>query len=193
MAFESGWKFSPYVIHELDADPVTTRYYRLSNYGYPQNHLTSSGEYVIEIEQVDRTSYRLVSRKLPKFDLLEENPYVMSQNRDDQQVHLDNVICYPSRLADGDHFLLLGKNDDEKMRLLIAPREGRALEITFLSFSFNEAKTRLEAEWKKRRALRDKETGGTGGRSTVMEEDSSEEDSSEENENRGTRESSPPD
>lgn len=65
------------------------------------------------------------------------------------------------------------------MRLLIAPREGRALEITPLSLSFNEAKRRLEAEWEKRWALRDKETGGTGEQNTVME-DSSEEDRNEE-------------
>ena len=187
MAFQSRRKLSPYVIYELDADPVTTRYYPLILYDY-QNHLTSSGEYVLATEKMDRTSHRLVSRKLPRFDLLEEDSQVTSQNRDDQQVHLDNVICYPSRLADGDHFLLLGKNDDEKMRLLIAPREGRALEIIFLSFSFNEAKRRLEAEWEKRRALGDMGTGGTGGQSAVMEENSS-----EENENRGTRESSPPD
>ena len=191
MAFDRG--FSPFVIHEFYADPVTTRYYPLILYDIPRNHLTSSGEYVIEIEQVDRTSYRLVSRKLPKFDLLEEDSHVTSENRDYERVHLDNVICYPSRLADGNQFLLLGKNDDEKMRLLIAPREGRALEIIFLSFSFNEAKTRLEAEWEKRRALRDKETGGTGGQSTVIEENSSEEERREENENRGIRESSPSD
>ena len=206
MAFKPDWKPSPHVIHELDADPVTTRYYSLYHQDYPQNHLTPCGEYVIETEEVDRTSYRLVSRKLLKGDLYEEDSDAPSRNQDDQQVHLDNVVCYSSRLADSDRFLLLGENDDEKMSLLIAPREGRALEITPLSVSFNEAKRRLEAEWEKRRALGDKETGGTGEQSAVMEENRSEEDSSEEdeseedrseednreeNENRGRRASSP--
>ena len=177
MKFNLDRKLSPHVIHELDADPVTTRYYPLDPYDYPRNHLTPCGEYVIQTEEVDRTSYRLVSRKLLKGDLCEEDCEVPSQTRDDERVFLDNVVCYSSRFANSDRFLLLGENDDEKMRLLIAPREGRALEITSLSLSFNEAKKRLEAEWEKRRALRDKETGGTGEQITVME-DSSDEDSS---------------
>ena len=183
MALTPVWKSSPHVIHELDADPVTTRYYPLNHRDYPQNRLTPCREYVIETEEVDRTSYRLVSRKLLKGDLCEEDSDVLSQNQDDQGVHLDNVVCYPSRLADSDRFLLLGENDDEKMRLLIAPRAGRALEITYLSLSFNEAKRRLEAEWEKRRALR--ETGEMGEQSAVME------DSSQEDENRGKRANSP--
>ena len=170
MVYESDRVSSRHVIHELDADPVTTRYYPLIYYGSPQNHFTSSGEYVIETEEVDRTSYRLVSRKLPKADLYEEDSMTTIQDEDDERVHLDNFICYSSRFADSDRFLLLGENDDAEMRLLIAPREGQALEITPLPLSFNEAKRRLEAEWEKRRALRDKETGGTGERSTVMEE-----------------------
>ena len=162
MTFGPTWELSTLVIYEIDADPVTTRYYPLIHEGYPVNHLTSSGDYVIETNEIDRNSYRFVSRKLLKADLCEEEARVTSQNQDDQQVSLDNFICYSSRFADSDRFLLLGKNDDEKMRLLIAPREGRALEITPLSLSFNEAKRRLEAEWEKRRAFGDKETGGTG-------------------------------
>ena len=172
------------VIHKLDAVSVTTRYYPLyyplMYEGDKSYHITPCGEYVIETEEVDRTSHRLVSRKLPRADLLEEDSHLTSQHQDDQQVHLENVICYPSRLAKGYGFLLLGKNDDEKMHLLNAPREGRALEIRPLSLSFNEAKRRLEAEWEKRRALRDKGIGGTGEQSAVTEEDTSE-DTSEEN------------
>ena len=181
MELKHNWKISPdiYIIHEIDAGPVTTRYYSLEHQGYTQKHATPSGEYVIETEEVDGTSSQLVSRKLLKADLCEENSHVTSQHQDDQRVYLNNVVCYSSRLADSDRFLLLGKNDDEKMRLLIAPREGQALEITTLSLSFNEAKRRLEAEWEKRQALRDKETGRTREQSAVLEEDSSEEDSSE--------------
>lgn len=48
------------------------------------------------------------------------------------------------------------------MRLLIAPRLGRTLEIRPLSLTFNEAKRRLEAEWGKRLTLEDKEMEETG-------------------------------
>lgn len=175
MAFETGWSSSapssaPYVLHQLDADPVTTRYFPLTYQYYSHNYLTPSGEYVIETEEVDRTSYRLVSRKLAKNDLFEENSDFARQDRDDLPVYLDNVVCYPSSLADGDRYLLLGQNDDETMRLLIAPSEGRTLEIKSLSLTFNEAKRRLETEWGKRQALRDKEIEETGKQNTAMEE-----------------------
>ena len=183
MVFESARKSSPYVIHELNAETVTTRYYPLITWDYPQNHLSHCGKYVIETEVVDQTSCRLVSWKIPKGDLYEESN-TTSRSQDDERVHLDNFICYSSRYADSDRYLLLGRNDDERMRLLIAPREGRALEITPLPMSFNEAKRRLEAEWEKRRALRDQETGGTGEQSTVMEEDGSEENRNEEERNK---------
>ena len=183
MVFEFTLESSPHIIHELDAKSVTTRYYPLINQNYPQNHLTHCGQYVIETEEVDQTSYRLVSRKLLKGDLYEEDSNTTGQNQHDEGVHLDNFICYPSRFVDSHRFLLLGENDDEKMRLLIAPLEGRALEITPLPLSFNEAKRRLEAEWEKRRALNDKETGGTGEQSRVVEEDGSEEEDGEEDRN----------
>ena len=158
-----------YVIHKLDADPVTPRYYPIYD-GYPRSHIALFGEYVIKPEEVDRTSCRLVSKKLPKDNPCEEDFSITSQIRDDQRVSLDNVVCYPSYLSDSDRFLLLGENDDEKMRLLIAPREGRALEIRPLSLSFNEANRRLEVEWEKRRALKDQEIGGIEMQNTVTEE-----------------------
>ena len=144
-----------YVIHKLDAEPVTTRYHTIS-YWSPDPWLTPSGEHVIRFETLDQTSYRLVSRKLLNCDPCEEKHDTRSES-----VHLDNVICYPSSMSDSDRFMLLGENDDEEMRLLIAPHEGRALEIRPLSLSFNEAKRRLEIEWEKRRALRDEDTRGT--------------------------------
>ena len=153
-----------YTIHKLNVEPVTTRYYPIDG-GWPESYHTSSGEYVIEPERVDQTSYRLVSRKLLNGDPCEDDPNISSET-----VHLDNVICYPSSLSGSRRFLLLGENDDEEMRLLIAPREGHALEIRPLSFSFNEAKRRLEIEWDKRRALRDEHTTGIGKQSTVIEE-----------------------
>ena len=170
-------KSPPHVIHELDVDPVTTRYFSL-NYAnfpldhedYPRKYLTPCGKYMIETEEVDRTSHRLVSTKVSKGELCDP---IKTQYRDDQRVYLDNVIRYSPRLAHGFRVLLLGENHDEKMRLLIAPREGRALEITTLTFSFNEAKRRLEAEWGKRRALWDKETGGTEAQNTVAEDNES--------------------
>ena len=152
----------PQVIHQLDADPVTTRYFPLTDLYYLHKYLTPSGEFTIETEEVDRNSTRLASRKVAKNNLLEESSDFTGQDQDETPIYLDNVICCPSSLADGDRFLLLGKNDDEKMRLLIVPRQGRSLEIRSLSLTFNEAKSRLEAEWKKRQALKDKEMEETG-------------------------------
>ena len=172
MAFESEWtSWALHVIHhQLDADPVTTRYFELPCYlDCPQKNITPFGEYMIAPEIVDRTSYRLISRKVSNIHQYEENSDLTPQDQDDLPVYLDNFICYPSSLADSDRFLLLGSNDDEKMRLLIAPREGRALEIRSLPLTFNEAKQRLEAEWAKRHALRDRETGETGKDNTTTE------------------------
>ena len=152
MAFRRSIPPVPHVIHQVDVDPVTIRYFALT---YPHNlqkHLTASGEFVIEIEEVDRTSTRLVSRRPTKYDLLHEGSSFI-RDPDEVSVHLDNFICYPSSLADSDRFLLLGQNDDEMMRLLIAPREGSALEIRSIPLTYNVAKRRLEAEWSKRQAL----------------------------------------
>ena len=164
MAFEPSWVFwALYVVHQLGVEPVTTRYIPLQDFpSYPLKHITPSGEYMIATEEVDRTSYRLISRKLSKNEDFEADATCTRQDQDDLPVYLDNVIYYPSGLADSSRFLLLGQNDDEKMRLLIAPREGRALEIRPLTLSFNEVKRRLNVEWEKRRALMDKEIGGTG-------------------------------
>ena len=172
MAFESPWtSWALYIIHhQLDADPLTTRYFELPYDGcYSRNNLTPSGGYMIAPDVVDRTSYRLISRKLLNNHHFKELSDFTPQEQDDLSVYLDNFICYPSSLADSDRFLLLGSNDDEKMRLLIAPREGRALEIRSLPLTFNEAKQRLEAEWAKRHALRDRETGETGKGNTTTE------------------------
>ncbi len=161
MAFECQWTpWALHVIHhQLDAGPVTTRYIPLLDLDryHPVKHLTPSGEYMIATEEVDRTSHRFVSRKLSRNDHFEGDSDSTHQDQDDSPVYLDDVVCLSSRLADSNRFLLLGENDDEKMRLLIVPREGRALEIKPLSFSFNEAKRRLEIEWEKRRALKEKE------------------------------------
>lgn len=48
------------------------------------------------------------------------------------------------------------------MRLFIAPRQGRTLEIRPLSLKFDEAKRRLGAELGKGLALEDKEMEETG-------------------------------
>lgn len=167
MSFYPFW--TPYIIHELHADPVTTRYY-MTDYGHSRYYVTPSGEYAIDPDEVDQNSYRLISRKLHKGYLYEEDFNISSQLQDAERVHLDNVVIYPSSLSDSDRFLLLGENDDEKMRLLIAPCEGHALEIRPLSLSFNEAKRRLGAEWEKRRALQDQEVRGVETPNTVIEE-----------------------
>ena len=141
-----------YVIHKLDAEPVTTRYHKIG-YWCPHTWLTPSGGHVMKLERINPTSDSFGLKKLPKGDIWEEASDLTRAIQDNQPVYLDNLLCYPSSVSDSDRILLLGENDDEEMHVLIAPREGHALEIRPLSFSFNDAKRRLEIEWEKRRAL----------------------------------------
>ena len=64
-------------------------------------------------------------------------------------VLLRDIASYSSHLADADRFLLLGANDDERMRMLIAPHDGRTPVIKTLSLTFAEARARLEKEWRR--------------------------------------------
>ena len=64
-------------------------------------------------------------------------------------VLLRNIASYSSHLAAADRFLLLGANDDERMRMLIAPHDGRTPVIKTLSLTFAEALARLEKEWQR--------------------------------------------
>lgn len=157
-----------HVLHRLDVDPVTTRYLPLDvNHvmSYGHSHLTPSGEFFIEPEDVDRTSDRLVFMKVIRYDILENGSDPTHQDQNETPVYLENLIFYPASLADSYRYLLLGQNDDELMRLLIVPREGRALEIRPLSLTFNEARRRMESEWRKREALADNSQGkGTTGK-----------------------------
>ena len=61
-------------------------------------------------------------------------------------VVLRNVASYSSKLAVADRYLLLGINDDEKMRLLIVPHDEGTPIIKTLSLTFAEARARLEKE-----------------------------------------------
>lgn len=125
---------TPHVIHQLDTDPVTTRYFPLTQPFDRRNYLTPSGGFRIEPE-VTSNSNRLVSTKVAKSDLLEESSDFTGQDQDEESVYLDNVVYYPSSLAISDQFLL-GQNDDEKMRLMIAPRQRLTVEIRPLSLTF---------------------------------------------------------
>ena len=64
-------------------------------------------------------------------------------------VVLRNVASYSSKLAVADRYLLLGKNDDERMRILIAPRDEGTPIIKTLSLTFAEARARLEKKRQK--------------------------------------------
>ncbi|KAF6227691.1 hypothetical protein HO173_012021 [Letharia columbiana] len=64
-------------------------------------------------------------------------------------VVLRDIAAYSSHSAVADRYLLLGANDDEKMRLLIAPTDGRTPVIKTLSLTFAEARARLEKEWQR--------------------------------------------
>lgn len=64
-------------------------------------------------------------------------------------MYLNNIASYSSDFAAADQFLLLGANDQERMRMLIAPRDGRTPVIKTLSLTFAEALSRLENKWQR--------------------------------------------
>ena len=64
-------------------------------------------------------------------------------------VPLENLASYSSHHAAADRHLLLGANDDEKMRLLIAPHGDGTPVIQPLSLTFAEARSRLQREWER--------------------------------------------
>lgn len=64
-------------------------------------------------------------------------------------VMLDNIASYSSHFVTADRHLLIGANDDERMRLLIAPHDNRAPVIKTLSLTFAEARSRLQKEWER--------------------------------------------
>ena len=57
----------------------------------------------------------------------------------DPVISLENVTTYPMSMIKAERFLLLGADDDEKMRLLVIPSEGRAPEIKPFSLTLAEA------------------------------------------------------
>ena len=67
----------------------------------------------------------------------------------DPVARLNGLILYPLHLRNARQYLLLGDDDNTKMRVLFVPEGGRSPEIIPLSITFAEALTRLTAEWDK--------------------------------------------
>ena len=80
-----------HVIHQLDTDPVTTRYFPMTQPLGHHNYLTPSGEFRIEPE-VTSNSNRLVSTNVAKSDLLKESSDFTGQDQDEISISLDNVV-----------------------------------------------------------------------------------------------------
>lgn len=126
-------------IDQIDTQPVLPRCIHGS---YISNSLSFNNSRVI-FHHNDNTS---VSLELIKFD---DTDFVEGKT---PAVLLRNITSYSSQFAAADRFLLLGANDDEKMRLLIAPHDERTPVIKTLSLTFAEAQSRLEKEWQRLRA-----------------------------------------
>lgn len=114
----------------IDTSPVPPRYIR---------RRWSSDNFLIHFFDSGTNSLRL---ELGKFD---NNGFW----EDTRVVYLDYIASYSSDFAAADKFLLLGANDQERMRMLIAPRDGRTPVIKTLSLTFAEALSRLENEWQR--------------------------------------------
>ena len=65
------------------------------------------------------------------------------------RIQLNNITSCSLNHADANHYLLLGANHDEKMRLLIVPRDDGTPVIKTMSLTFTEARSRLEREWER--------------------------------------------
>ena len=72
-----------------------------------------------------------------------------SSTHNEPAVRLKDFILYPSHLRNAMQYLLLGDDDNTKMRLLFVPEDGTTPEILPLSLTFAEALARLAAEWEK--------------------------------------------
>ncbi len=121
-------------VHQWDVNPVPSRYIHtplsLDNsliVFYDGNNTDVS----LELIKLDETGFWVGTRP---------------------SVRLHNIASYSSHHAAADRYLLLGATDEEKMRLFIAPRDGRTPVIKTLSLTFAEARSRLQKEWERLQA-----------------------------------------
>ena len=121
-----GWWFQ--IIHRMDINPVSTRFI--------DNALSFENTCVVFYDG-DNASAAL------ELTTPDDNGFWKGT---EPAVVLRNVASYSSKLAVADRYLLLGMNDDEKMRLLIAPHDEGTPIIKTLSLTFTEARARLEKE-----------------------------------------------
>ncbi|KAL2045111.1 hypothetical protein ABVK25_012228 [Lepraria finkii] len=68
---------------------------------------------------------------------------------DDPAALLEDFVLHASHLRNIERYLLLGDDDNTKMRILFVPEDGTTPEILPLSLTFAEALARLAAEWER--------------------------------------------
>lgn len=115
----------------IDTSPIPPRYIQ---------RRWSSDNFLIDLKNSNNNSSRL---ELIKFD---DNGFWEDTR---PTVYLNYIASYSLDFAAADQFLLLGANDQERMRMLIAPHDGRTPVIKTLSLTFAEALSRLENEWQR--------------------------------------------
>ena len=118
-------------LNQLDTAPLTSRY--ICNY-----RALSQDNSLVIFHDEDNTSVEL---ELVKFG---DRGFWRGRR---PVVCLSDIASYSSHSAAAYRFLLLGENDDERMRMLIAPYDERTPVIKTLSLTFAEARARLEKEW----------------------------------------------
>lgn len=119
------------IVHRMDINPVPARFICTS--------LSFDNNFVNFFDGNNAS----VALGLIKFD---DNGFWKGT---ESAVMLRDVAAYSSEFAVADRYLLLGANDDDKMRLLIAPHDERDPVIKTLSLTFAEARSRLEKEWRR--------------------------------------------
>ena len=141
-----------HIVHRLDVNPVCPRILVASYLDYEQQ--LCSSERHIQLSDDLRNSLTLIMTRPFQGDSWQ--PF------NDPTARLLDVALYPLHLRDTTKTLLLGENDDTKMRLLCAPNDGSTPEIIPVSLTFNEALSRLNAEYDRLMAARNDEESVSG-------------------------------
>lgn len=128
-------------------EPHPTRFIRHSQDSYFHYCIAGKDNSFIDVENTDSPFARLRYTK----------PATQGfwNSEEDPPIYLENIAAYPSSTTNADRFLLLGANDNEEMRSLILPLDGRVPKITPLSLTFAQAKIRLERKWELQYALKE--------------------------------------
>ena len=137
------------VILKLAVDPRPTRVIEHMRTHQRFHRVLMEENYLMGVEDIYRPWASIYYSRLSKKGFWKQHQDLVTS--------LEHFLAYPSSAIDAERYLLLGPNENEKMRLLTVPHGGRAPEIRSLSLTFAEAKLRLDKEWEAQHSLKERE------------------------------------